>query len=76
MFNLSTQDVVSSIEKTPIINQGNFVYQHYRNFFGETDSFDLDFDKIEFERLENQQDLPRKRLSYNESLSKKYIFFL
>jgi hypothetical protein len=42
MFNLSTQDVVSSIEKTPIINQGNFVYQHYRNFFGETDSFDLD----------------------------------
>ena len=77
MFNLSTQDVVSSIEKTPIINQGNFVYQHYHNFFGNTDSFDLDFDKIKFDRLENQQDLPRKRLSYNEILSKKlHIFFM
>jgi len=77
MFNLSTQDVVSSIEKTPIINEGNFVYQHYYNFFGNTDSFDLDFDKIKFDRLENQQDLPRKRLSYNEILSKKlHIFFM
>jgi len=77
MFNLSTQEVVSSIEKTPITNEGNFVYQHYHNFFGNTDSFDLDFDKIEFDRLENQQDLPRKKLSYNESLSKKlHIFFM
>ena len=77
MFNDSIKFVVSSIEKTPIIKKGEFVYQHYRNFFGNTDSFDLDFAKIELERLENQQDLPRKRISYNESLSKKlHIFFM
>ena len=29
MFNLSTQEVVLSIEKTPVIKEKQFVYQHY-----------------------------------------------
>ena len=77
MFNLSTQDVVSSIEKTPIINKGNFVYQHYHNFFGSTDFFLSDVDLMSFEKLENQKELPRKKMSYTEATAKQLkIFFM
>ena len=34
MFNLSTQEVVLSIEKTPVIVKNKIVYQEYHNFFG------------------------------------------
>jgi len=34
MFNLSTQEVVLSIEKTPVIVKNKIVYQEYENFFG------------------------------------------
>jgi len=65
MLHLSTQEVVLSIEKTQMQEENNHVYQHYQNFFGNTDTFDLDFDNTIFNRLENQEQIPRKILSYN-----------
>ena len=77
MFNLSTQEVVLSIEKTPVIKEKQFVYQHYHNFFGNLQELELDIDNLNFDRLENQENYPRKRLSYNEKLSKQlHIFFM
>ena len=43
MFNLSTKEVVSSIEKTPLVKLNRHVYQEFSNFFGNTDIFNLDF---------------------------------
>ena len=34
MFNLSTQDVVLSIEKEPLEKLNGIFYQEYNNFFG------------------------------------------
>ena len=77
MFNLSTQEVVSSIEKTPLVKLNNHYYQEFNNFFGNTDSFDIDHTLLLFDRLENQNDLARKKISYSEVLSKKlHIFFM
>jgi hypothetical protein len=77
MFNLSTQEVVLSIEKTPVIKEKHFVYQHYYNFFGNLQELELDIDNLNFDRLENQENYHRKRLSYNEKLSKQlHIFFM
>ena len=42
MFNLSIQEVVLSIEKTPVIKEKHFVYQHYHNFFGNLQELELD----------------------------------
>jgi hypothetical protein len=42
MFNLSTQEVVLSIEKTLVIKEKHFVYQHYHNFFGNLQELELD----------------------------------
>ena len=36
MLHLSTQDVVLSIENTPVTKFNGFVYQEYNNFFGKT----------------------------------------
>ena len=77
MFNLSIQEVVLSIEKTPVIKEKHFVYQHYHNFFGNLQELELDIDNLNFDSLENQENYPRKRLSYNEKLSKQlHIFFM
>jgi len=77
MLHLSTQEVVLSIENTKIQEENNHVYQHYHSFFGNTDTFDLDFDNIIFDQLENQRQIPRKRMSYNELFSKQlHIFFM
>jgi hypothetical protein len=77
MFNLSTQEVVSSIEKTPIIRKRDFVYQHYHSFFGKDELLLSKVDGISFEKLENQEDLPRKRMSYHETKAKQLkIFFM
>ena len=77
MLHLSTQDVVLSIENTKIQKENNHVYQHYHNFFGNTDTFDLDFGDVIFDQLENQEHIPRKRMSYNELFSKQlHIFFM
>ena len=77
MFNLSTQEVVLSIEKTPLVKLNRHVYQEFSNFFGNTDIFNLDFANTELEKLENQTKFPRKRLSYNDTFSKQlHIFFM
>ena len=34
MFNLSTLEVVLSIEKSPILRKNGIIYQEYHNFFG------------------------------------------
>ena len=34
MFNLSTQEVVLSIENAPLVKLNGLVYQEYNNFFG------------------------------------------
>ena len=74
MFNLSTQEVVLSIEKTPVIKEKQFVYQHYH---GNLQESELDIDNLNFDSLENQENYSRKRLSYNENLSKQlHIFFM
>ena len=57
--------------------ENNHVYQHYQDFFGNTDTFNLDFDNTIFDQLENQEQIPRKRMSYNELFSKQlHIFFM
>ena len=51
MHNLSTQELVLSIEKSPLEVLKGIVYQKYPNFFGNT--FDFNFSKREnFEKLE------------------------
>jgi len=77
MFNLNTQDVVLSIKNTKVQKEYNHVYQHYHSFFGNTDTFDLNFDDVIFDQLDDQAHLPRKRISYNELFSKQlHIFFM
>ena len=39
MFNLSTQDVVLSIENAPLVNLDGIYFQEYQNFFGNNFSF-------------------------------------
>ena len=46
MLHLSTQEVVLSIEKTPVIKEKHFVYQHYYNFFGNLQELELDIDNL------------------------------
>ena len=49
MFNLSIQEVVLSIEKTPVIKEKHFVYQHYHNFFGNLQELELDIGNLNFD---------------------------
>ena len=76
MLHLSTKEVVLSIEKAELeINHG-IIYQKYPNFFGNT--FEFNFDKKEnFERLENQTDLNRLKLSkHDEDMKRLTVFFM
>ena len=76
MFNLSTQEVVLSIENSPLINLEGLVYQKYDNFFG--NNFNLDVSKKKnFEKLENQTHLNRVKLSNDDiDLKKIKILFM
>ena len=76
MFNFSTQDVVSSIEKTSLVNLDGIIFQEYQNFFG--NSFHLpELKNKNFVKLELQEDLPRMRLDYNDEFMKKIkVFFM
>ena len=58
MLHLSTQDVVLSIENTKIQEENSHVYQHYHSFFGNTNTFDLDFDDVIFDQLETKNRFP------------------
>jgi hypothetical protein len=76
MFNLSTQDVVLSIEKTPLINLDGIIFQEYQDFFGDGVTLPELKDK-NFVKLEFQEDLPRMRLDYNDELMKRInVFFM
>ena len=76
MFNLSTQEVVLSIEKSPLKIVRGILYQEYSNFFGNT--INLNFGKKEnFEKLENQTQLNRLKLRDDDiDLKKLKIFFM
>ena len=76
MFNLSTQEVVLSIEKSPLKIVRGTIYQEYANFFGNT--YELEFGKKEnFEKLENQTHLNRVKLSKDSEVMKKItVFFM
>jgi len=75
MFNLSTQEVVLSIENTPLVNLDGLVYQEYNNFFG--NSFNLTLDnKKSFEKLEKQKDSNRVKLRDDDIDMKKLKIFL
>ena len=76
MFNLSTQDVVLSIEKSPLMIVHGIMYQEYQHFFG--NSFSLpELGNKNFVKLESQENLPRSRLDYNDELMKRIkVFFM
>ena len=76
MFNLSTQEVVSSIEKAPLVNLNGIYHQEYVNFFG--DDFQMpDISSKKFHKLEQQEHLPRTTMDHNDELVKVLrIFFM
>ena len=76
MFNLSTQEVVLSIEKSPLKIVHGIIYQEYRDFFGK--EFELpELQNKNFVKLEFQENLPRVRLDYNDEVMKKLkVFFM
>lgn len=77
MLHLSTQDVVSSIEKSPLMVKQGMSYQEYQKFFGNNISKEIkDIEKMTMVKLENQHHMPRNRIDYSETLMKKLkIFF-
>lgn len=76
MFNLSTQEVVLSIENSSLVNLEGLLYQEYTNFFGKN-FISPDIKGRSFVKLEKQEHLPRVRLDYNDDLMKKIrIFFM
>ena len=75
MFNLSTQEVVLSIENTPLVNLDGKYFQEYQNFFGKNFHFP-DITKSKFKKLENQG--IRTTMNYNmnshlEDMRNEYI---
>lgn len=76
MFNLSTQEVVSSIEKAPLVNLNGIIYQEYNDFFGK--NFVLpNLQDRSFVKLEFQEHLPRVRLDYHDDIMRQIkIFFM
>ena len=70
MFNLSTQEVVLSIEKSPLRIVHGTIYQEYQNFFGK-ECILPSLDNKKFTNMENQEKKPRRRLDYNDELMKK-----
>ena len=78
MFNLSTQDVVSSIEKTPLVNLDGIYFQEYKNFFGNNllEHFS-DLENLDYIPLPNQEDKPRMMVAYSEKIMKELtVFFM
>ena len=78
MFNLSTQDVVQSIEKAPLVNLNGLLYQEYHVFFSVSILNELTSIKdTNFHKLEKQFDKPRQRISYDTDIMKRLkIFFM
>ena len=83
MHNLSTQEVVLSIEKSPLKVVKGIIYQEYKDFFGKAWVDELGYDcildgkKRSFEKLEKQTKLPRVKLKESDrDLKKIKIFFM
>jgi hypothetical protein len=78
MFNLSTQDVVQSIEKAPLVNLDGIFYQEYHNFFGKNVLEQLkNLTIYNFDHLEKQTHMPRLKIAYDTEIMKKLkIFFM
>ena len=76
MFNLSTQDVVLSIENTPLTNLDGKYFQEYQNFFG--NNFILpDISNSKFVKLENQEHLARQVLDPDDMIMRQlHVFFM
>ena len=76
MFNLSTQDVVQSIEKTPLVNLNGIFYQEYLDFFDK--SFKIDLSKeTKFVKMEKLEHAPRLVMSKESKISKQLaVFFM
>ncbi len=76
MFNLSTQDVVLSIENTPLTNLDGKYFQEYQNFFG--NNFILpDISKSKFIKLDNQEHLERQVLDPDDVVIRQLqVFFM
>ena len=77
MYNLNIEDVVLSIEKSPLMVKQGMSYQEYQKFFGNNISKEIkDIEKMTMVKLENQHHMPRNRIDYSETLMKKLkIFF-
>jgi len=67
MHNLNIDNVVMSIEKTKLTNLQGIIYQEYSNFFGKIEEFQLPDDE-NFQLLENQKHLPRKKLIISKNI--------
>jgi len=78
MLNLSTQDVVLSIEKAPLVISHGIHYQEYNNFFGDSVPTQLtNLGKTDFVKLEMQSHKPRRMVSYDADIMKRLkVFFM
>ena len=80
MFNLSTQEVVLSIENTPLVNLDGIIYQEYNNFFGKDmleELLDINFANKNLVKLEKHENFPRLMLEYQDITMKKLkVFFM
>ena len=79
MFNLSTQELVLSIEKSPLLEKHGIVYQEYTNFFDNLliTKIKNELDNLKVVKLEREEDRARLRVDYNETLCKELkIIFL
>jgi len=78
MFNDSIRFVAQSIEKSPLIEKNNIVYQKYQNFLDEKilNRVESKIDMLKTVQLERQIKLPRQRADYNQELMRelKIIF--
>ena len=77
MLHLSTQELVQSIENSPLVNLDGLIYQEYPNFFGKKLLDQLSSDeKLNLAPLELQEEKQRSRVDYSETLMKKLKIFL
>ena len=79
MYNLSTQELVLSIEKSPLLEKHGIVYQEYTNFFDNLliSKIKNEIDNLKLVKLEQQETIARQRADYNETLCKELkIIFL
>jgi len=76
MLHLSTQDVVSSIENSPLVNLDGLIYQEYEDFFGKHHALVIEKNS-KFTKLEKQENLSRKVLDKTDPLMRQLtIFFM